>query len=229
MRLRPRILVLAGLALTGLPLLGQAGFPFQDESLRYSVNWPSGLSLGEAVLSARHSPNQWDFEMTVDAGVPGFTIADRFRSVANQELCSQELQRTISHGSKKLNEKTAFDYAQGKAHRGINGPGPSDLPISACVRDALTFLYYTRRELGQGRVPPHQNLFFGSAYAVWLDYTGPQSLPGKSDVTDRVVVNLKGPASNFSFEILFARDPARTPVWVKIPTVLGAVTLELAK
>jgi hypothetical protein len=33
------------------PLLPAAdsptGFPFQNETLRYSINWPSGLSLGE--------------------------------------------------------------------------------------------------------------------------------------------------------------------------------------
>ncbi len=30
----------------------QTGFPFTGETLRYSINWPSGLSLGDATFSA---------------------------------------------------------------------------------------------------------------------------------------------------------------------------------
>ena len=30
----------------------QTGFPFTNETLKYSINWPSGLSLGEATFSA---------------------------------------------------------------------------------------------------------------------------------------------------------------------------------
>ena len=35
-----------------LPATDLTGFPFQNETLRYNVNWPSGLSLGEAVFTA---------------------------------------------------------------------------------------------------------------------------------------------------------------------------------
>ena len=47
-------LLLAGALLAGDLLGGDApaGFPYSDESLTYSVKWPSGLNLGEAKLSA---------------------------------------------------------------------------------------------------------------------------------------------------------------------------------
>ena len=36
----------------------------------------------------------------------------------------------------------------------------------ACAKDALTFLYYVRRELSQGRMPPQQTMFFGASYEI---------------------------------------------------------------
>src|ERR1041385_1991420 len=82
------------------------GFPFQDETLRYSVRWPSGLSLGDAVFSARHTSAGWNFETTVDVGVPGFAIKDAYRSSASEDLCSVELDRSYSHGPKKDRKST---------------------------------------------------------------------------------------------------------------------------
>ena len=64
-----------------------------------------------------------------------------------------------------------------------------------------------------------------------LEYTGEQDLtsPGtgkKLAVTDHVVVSVKGPQSNFHFEIYFARDPQRTPLSIRIPLNLGTIALE---
>src|ERR1700761_1760448 len=64
-----------------------------NETLRYSVNWPSGLSLGEATLRSfsSHDTNgleRMHFEFDVDAGVPGFAVSDRFRSAASGNFCS---------------------------------------------------------------------------------------------------------------------------------------------
>ncbi len=63
------------IAATALSVAGAArspsGFPWQNESLRYSINWQSGLSLGEATLGAHKSDKGWEFEATVNAGVPG--------------------------------------------------------------------------------------------------------------------------------------------------------------
>src|SRR5690242_10701057 len=75
--------------LLAAPVFAQKGFPFQDETLRYSINWPSGLSLGEATFSARHaSTGDWNFDATLSAGVPGFAISDHYQSAATADLCS---------------------------------------------------------------------------------------------------------------------------------------------
>ena len=215
-----------------VPAGAQTRFLLLDESLHYAVNWPSGLTLGDATLTARHSGDRWDLEMTLDASVPGFPIADRFHSVTNAGQCSQEFERITSHGSKKSPEKTAFDSKSGNGRRATgNGGGSTEFSILACPYDALAFLYYARREMGQGRVAPAQQIFFGSAYSIRMNYTGAQTITvgEKSATTDCVAVSLKGPSSNTSFEIFFARDAARTPLLVRIPVAVGTISLELAR
>jgi hypothetical protein len=46
---------------------------------------------------------------------------------------------------------------------------------------------------------------------------------------DRMVANLKGPASEHTFEMYFARDAARTPVLVKLPLAMGSFSMELVR
>jgi hypothetical protein len=215
-------------AVAAPPVQPLAGFPFQDEALRFQVSWPSGIGLGEARMHARRiDGGRWEFELTLDASVPGITITDRYRSVATTELCSVEFERSAVHGPKKSRETVTFAQDKGMAHRSTSGGGSSDFSLPACARDALAFLYFTRREMGQGRVPPAGKIVFGGPYDIRLEYTGEQPLKGA--VTDRLAASVRGPASNVSFEILFARDPARSPVSIRVPLSLGSFTLELAR
>lgn len=220
--------------LFSIPAVAQTGFPFQDESLRYSINWPSGLSLGEASFSAHHTAAGWSFDTSLSASVPGLTISDKYQSSTTAELCSLNLDRNISHGGKKTREKTTFDQQKGTAHRVTTLPpdgGQSDFDIPACARDALAFIYFARREMGQGRVAPSQKIFFGSAYSVRLEYTGAMTVPvaDKPTVTDHVVAYLKGPKADFNFEIFFARDAARTPLLIRVPLSMGTFSMELVR
>jgi hypothetical protein len=48
-------------------------------------------------------------------------------------------------------------------------------------------------------------------------------------VTDHVLVSIKGPKSDATAEIFFARDAARTPLLVKVPLSLGTVSVELVR
>jgi Protein of unknown function (DUF3108) len=210
------------------------GFPFQDETLRYSVKWPSGLSLGDAVFTARHTQSGWNFENTIDAGVPGFAVKDAYRSIADADLCSLSLDRSFSHGAKKTREKTTFDQHAGRATRVTTLPengGKTEIDIPSCARDALAFVYYARREMGQGRVAPEQKVFFGGGYSAQMRYTGEMSvrLEDQSSVTDHVVLSVKGPQSAFSVEVFFARDAARTPLVIKVPLSLGTLSVELVR
>ena len=209
---------------------GQTGFPFQDETLHYSVNWPSGLSMGDANLTAHRSGKGWDFDMTLDAGIPGYRVTDHFRSSVNLDLCALEFDRDTRHGTRKAADKSTFDYDTGMVHRAPESGVPTDLPIAShCVYDALGFVYAVRRELGQGRVMPSTQVFYGSPYSIRLEYAGAQSVKWneKPETADRVVVHLKGTGSETKFEILYRRDPARTPLLVKIPFSVGTLTMEL--
>ena len=227
------------LALASAPLLLAAdqltGFPFQNETLHYRVNWPGGRSLGEVNLTAHKAGDGgWDFDMSTTVSIPVVPVSDTYRSTAGADLCSATLQREISHGSKKVTEKTEFDQKQNRALRQTlvpAGGGKTEFDIPTCGRDALTFQYFARREMGQGRVPPAGKVFFGSAYEVKMVYTGAQDIPvaGKPVVTDHLNVSVKGPASDFTFEIFYARDAARTPLLVKIPVSVGTVALELVR
>jgi hypothetical protein len=210
------------------------GFPFTDEALRYSINWQSGLSLGEATMTARHTVAGWNFAVTLDAGVPGFAMADKYSSTTDTGVCSQQLDREISHAGKRVSERTTFDQKAGTAQRVTfipEGGGKSTYDISSCARDAVAFAYYARIELGQGRVPAQQQVFFGSPYSARMEYGGAQNikLDKKTEVTDRLTVSVRGPRSDFHFDVFYARDAARTPLRIVVPAAVGTLTLDLVR
>ncbi len=225
---------MAALAISGAPTGAPA---FENEQLRYSINWPSGLGLGEAQLRATRlkpeadSPDRRHLELDVDAAVPGFAVSDRYRSDTSMDFCGIEFQRSATHGRKKTDDKTTFDPHSGTAIRQTQGGGKTELKTSQCGRDALTFLYYVRRELSQGRMPPPQTVFFGAPYEIRLVFAGTESLRiGESQVeADRVTAAVKGAASDINFEIFFLKDAARTPVLVRVPLALGTFSMELVR
>jgi hypothetical protein len=213
-----------------------AASDFPDESLPYLINWPSGLSLGEAVLSLKKlkSPageERLRLELRLNAAVPGFAVMDVFRSEATADYCSAEFIRTTSHGKKKGEEKITFDQKHKTASRETTGGGKSEIAIPACAKDALAFLYYARRELKLGRVPPAGAVYYGGAYQVRLEFTGTQSIRlGDAMVeTEKVAGTIKGPVSSAKFEAFFARDAVRTPLLVRVPLPVGILSLELSR
>jgi hypothetical protein len=111
------------------------------------------------------------------------------------------------------------------------GGGKSELQLPACAKDALAYSFLTRQEMGQGRVPQAAQIFFGGPYDVRVDYTGAMDIPsgGKTVTTDHVNVYIKGPASNLTVEVFYARDAARTPLLYKVPVSVGTVSLELVR
>jgi hypothetical protein len=210
-----------------------------NETLRYSVNWPTGASLGEATLSASSAdkvvngqgqPQHIDFHFDLDAGVPGFVVSDRFHSLASGKLCSSEFQKTTSHGSKKVDDKETFDPGTGTVTRG-SGDGQSEISANTCGKDALTFLYFLRQELSQGRVPAKQTVFFGAPYEIRLESAGTESvkIANKPVETEHLKASVDGPSSSISFDLFFLQDKARTPVLVKVPFALGTFSMELVR
>jgi Protein of unknown function (DUF3108) len=204
------------------------GFPFQDETLRFQVKWPTGVSLGEGRMQARRlAGGGWEFDLSLDASIPGFALSDHYKSSATADLCSREFSRESTHGAKKSHESVTFTQEQRTAHRATSGGGASDFTVPACAMDALSYLYFTRREMGQGRVPPAGPIVFGGSYDIRLEYKGEETFKGA--VTDRVAATVRGPSSNVNFDVLFARDPARSPVLIRLPLALGTFSLELTR
>jgi len=206
--------------------------PVSRDSLRYAIKWPSGLALGEATLDAGKSDSgEWHFGFDLDAGVPGFAIRDKYQSKASgPDICSSELIKTVQRGSKKAEETDTFDQKAHSLSRQTKAPGgKSDYSISGCARDALAFLQFARNELAAGKLAAQQQVVLGGAYDVRLESSGIETVKrdGKPVQADCVKATIKGPASEITVQILFARDAARTPVLARIPLSLGTFTVEL--
>src|SRR5579885_1796480 len=97
------------------------------ESLHYAINWPSGLSLGEATLEATHtgekSSAQWTLWLSIDASIPGFAVRDDDKSTATAELCSIEFDKTFAHGQHRNQETLKFDQQTHQRRRKIGNIG----------------------------------------------------------------------------------------------------------
>jgi hypothetical protein len=207
--------------------------PLGAETLHYSLKWPSGLNLGQAslvsVTPGNGKPRR--LEATFTANIPGFILKDRYSASATEALCSLTLTKELEHGSKKIKETEMFDQAAGTVKREtvVAGGGSTTLSVQGCAKDALTFLEFVRHELAQGKIAPAQQVLFGSPYQVRLESLGTQSIRlGEVRLdADHMRVSLKGPASDYTFEVFFAKDASRTPVFARLPLPLGAFTVEL--
>lgn len=216
------------------PPAAAAGFP-ADEQLTYNINWPTGLSLGEASLhTVRHKTEtgtRVETDFRLDASVPGFQVLDQFQAAADQDYCSTELNKNYQHGRRKAEETTTFDAGRQVATRTTRNGGKTEINIQTCAKDALTYVQYLRRELSQGRLPPQQAVLFGAEYRVSVQFAGTQSITvsEKRMDADRLNVTLKGPSTDITFEAYFAKDSARTPVLIRVPLTLAPFSMELVR
>lgn len=206
--------------------------PFASgEVLVYEITWPSGLSLGEVEFRAQGVTNGWEFRARVNAALPNLEIRDEYRAQTDGELCSLELEKDALHGARRVQESVEFDQPNHKASRKTKNGGDSEFDVPPCARDGLTFLYLLRSEIGRGRIPPPDDLNFGAQYQVTMTYAETRQIEvaGEMVKSDRILVDLTGPASQRSFEVFFGQDSARTPLLIRIPFELGTFTLKLVK
>ncbi len=230
------ILGLASMAFA--PALGAASAApaFPNESLDYNINWPSGLTLGEAHWKARNIGSAqapvWDLDLSFDARIPGFTLINSYHAVTTGNYCMDRLTRDLEHGSVKTGETEIVDQKAMTVTRKTttNSGGESTFAVPECVRDALGFAFLTRRELTSGRIPPNQTVLLGSKYEVRLSYLGAQKVKSGDRMidADRVGAEITGPSVRQTVEIYFARDAVRTPVVVRVPLTMGTFSMELA-
>jgi hypothetical protein len=215
--------------------------PLSGETLHYAINWPSGLSLGEATLQSggqafvsgpNNHASSWNFSFDLDASIPGFSIRDHYVSHASgTDICSTELTKTVQRGSRRSEETDTFDQKDHTVTRQTKSPGgKSDYSVPDCARDALAFLQFARNELASGRLAPQQAVVLGGTYRVRLEFSGSETIKsnGKPTPVDRIQADIKGASSEFAVQILFSKDAARTPLLVRIPLALGTFTAELA-
>jgi len=226
--------VLFFLCVDSVFLKAQDTLLFQQETLRYTVDWPSGLSLGEAEIHAQKNPaEQWDFLFTLEAAVPGFHVTDRFHSRTTADLCSVEFEKDSLHGKRTTRERDVIDRQSSMVTRETltRGGGKSQMPVPACVKDALAFLYYVRSELGRGRIPPAQSILFGGKYDVQLEYGGRQNLRLADRIAeaDLLTAIVKGQASQHKVEIFFSTDRTHKPVLVRFPLSIGTFSMQLTE
>ncbi|MEP7365333.1 MAG: DUF3108 domain-containing protein [Acidobacteriota bacterium] len=211
--------------------------PLFAETLQYRVKWPSGVSLGTARMESSGTVPEKPGEkpgppinasMVLDASFPGVPVLGEFRSQMNGKGCTQEFEKKLTLALRKTQEKTTVQAGKATRKTGDDG-GKSTMTVGPCPLDALAFLQMFRRELKAGRVVKEQNMLFGAQYAVKAANAGAEqvALAGKPQQADRYTFHIKGPASDSDFEILFARDEARTPVEVRVTMGLGKFRLEL--
>jgi hypothetical protein len=206
--------------------------PVSGETLHYVINWPSGLSLGEATLESGKTENEsWHFGFDLDASIPGFAIRDKYKSTASgAEVCSTELTKTVQRGTRKSEETDTFDQKAHSLTRQTKAPGgKSDYSVQDCARDALAFLQFARKKLEGGQLAPQQPVVLGGTYDIRLEFSGSETVKsnGKPVQADRIQATIKGPASEITVQVLFSKDAARTPILVRIPLSLGTFTAEL--
>ncbi len=112
------------------------------------------------------------------------------------------------------------------------GGGQSEITVSACAHDALTALFYARREMGQGKLPQTEKILFGNAYQLQTQYMGALNITMNNApvLADRVYCTVTvRETQKYEFEVFFARDAARTPLLIRVPFPLGAFSMELVR
>lgn len=220
-----------------LPILAFAQAPVIEaqaaasETLRYAVNWPSGLSLGEASFSASKGLAGLEFSFAIDASIPGFAVEERATSKATLNFCSTEFEKIYTRGTRKANETLTFDASKSTATRTTKNGGTSEIPVPQCAKDALAFLHFLRKELAAGRLPAQQKVFYGAGYDTRVQFIGIEKvvLGGEQVEAEKVLITIKGPASENSAEVLFAKDAVRTPLAVRVPFAMGKFSMEILR
>jgi hypothetical protein len=226
------------LLLAALPLSLTAQSPSEawpplsgGERLIYNLTWPSGLSLGEAVLQSSRAGNEIHLEATVIADLPQHRVNYTFRAVADSQLCSIRFTQRIREGSSPARDDILEFDQQNHSVTGTFRGRPLNAKTSACARDPLTFLYFLRRQLALGQTPVNAADTAASFY-LWGDYSVRQQsagaeLGGKTRDGDSLRITYRGPEGEHSLDVWLRRDESRTPATVRMAFPLAVFSAEL--
>ncbi|MBN8729201.1 MAG: DUF3108 domain-containing protein [Acidobacteria bacterium] len=221
----------------GVLLLAACCASLCAETLQYKIIWPSGVSLGTARLETTGEVNAkpeavLTAMLLLDASFPGIPVTGEFRSLMDGKGCTRKFEKKLTFALRKTDETTTVRAGTATRQTG-GGGGKSTLTVPPCAHDALAFLQQFRRQLSAARSPatvqPARSFLFGAQYTTKATPAGTEKLTigGTEREADRYRFQVKGPASESEFEILFARDAARTPLQVRVTMALGQFRLEL--
>ena len=172
--------------------LGAAG-P-NEEATRYQVSWPSGLSLGDGQLLSTKDGDKWKFTLKLEAAIPGFKVQDVFHSTVDRNLCSVDLVKESTHGTRKAKETSTYTHPTGTR---ITSHGGLPVSIDVLSRNA---------NVVAGAEIFSDDVFFPGGILVPLNSV----LVGENDVWFLVAVDIcnRDPVTdlNFSVDILCLED-----------------------
>lgn len=229
--------ILAAILIALTPGHGPAqggSFPISPaERLEYSITWPSGLPVGRAEFRARDLDPGWRFEMTLRASLPQIEIDDAFISRTDADVCSQTFEKHVRHGGKRSHESLRFgprEMERSNLEADTREP-PGRTPVNRCARDALAYVYFLRRDLAAGRIPPPGDVYFGAGYRLRLEFVRARWLTvgGERRIADEIRAVVRGPASAQTFSVYFGRDAARTPLLFRADFEEGPFSMMLAE
>jgi len=205
--------------------------PSAEQTFTYTINWPSGLSLGESSITSRVNGDGMEYRMVLQAGFPGIPLRDEYVSKVNGSGCTTEFTKEAVHGTKKINEKLTFNGVGGLKRETPGGGGVSQAMVPACAHDGLGFLFFLQKELAQGRMPSSATVIMGAQYQLTLTPAGSQQITLGPDrlEADRFICKSKGPGSEQNFELFFLRDAARTLAIAKVQFPVGSFAMELVR
>ena len=132
------------------------------------------------------------------------------------QVCSTQFTKVSTHGSRVINEQTTFQSGKATRTNRLSG-SQSTTSTATCSRDALATLQNVRQQLAAGVAPTAGTVYFGAAYNVTASaLTSEQvTIGGITETADKVTFQSQGPASQWSFDVLFSRNADRTPLVVR--------------
>ena len=203
------------------------------ERLIYNLLWPSGLSLGEAVVQASRAGKEIHLEASVIADLPQHHVNYTFTAVADEQLCSLRFRQRLREGTHSWDETLEFDQEKHLV-RSTKAGKVSERPIPNCARDPLTLLYHFRRQLAFKQLPIGTPEAVGAFhldadYSVRYEAITPETvkLGTKSWEGDRFLITYAGPEGRDSLEVWIRTETSRTPVAVRMSFPLAIFSAEL--
>ena len=230
------VAVLLGCTVMGNPSASAAengAAPFllfdEQESLTYRLLWPSGLTLGEAVLRGSFSGEELHFQFTLETGLPQYNISHSSSSVATKDgLCSLQFQGKTRWGSTDSGETIEFDQTTHLARRSRENQ-TTTASIPECARDPLAFLYYFRNQLALGNTLDSGTFHWGANFSLQIESAGPETVKagGRQWPAEKYMVTYRGPNSGRTVELWISTDATPKPVRVRVAFPLAVFSAEM--